>query len=236
METMMQDDAAVLDPAQAGVERIKIDLHVHTGYSRDCLLSLEDVIAAALRRGLGALAILDHNTIEGALALRAVAPFPIVVGEEILSSEGEIAGLFLHEVIPPGLTAGETVARIKRQCGLVYIPHPFESIRHSRLSESALMAILGQVDAVEVLNARVIRSRDNDRARHFAETHGLPGGAGSDAHSSVEIGQAYVGMEPFANRDGFLRSLASGRVCGGISPPQVHLSTTWAKIRKRIGI
>jgi predicted metal-dependent phosphoesterase TrpH len=98
------------------------------------------------------------------------------------------------------------------------------------------MAILDQVDAIEVLNARVIRPGDNERARRFAQMHGLPGGAGSDAHSSVEIGQAYVEMEPFTDRDGFLRNLAGAQVGGGISSPHVHLSTTWAKIRKRMRI
>jgi predicted metal-dependent phosphoesterase TrpH len=233
---MMQDDATVRNPTQVHVQRIKVDLHVHTCYSKDSLLSLEDVIAAAVRRGLGAVAILDHNTIEGALALRAVAPFPVIVGEEIFTTEGEVAGLFLQEIIPPRLTPAQTVERIQAQGGLVYIPHPFDSIRGARLRESALMAILDQVGAIEVLNARVIRPGDNERARRFAQMHGLPGGAGSDAHSTVEIGQAYVEMEPFTDRDGFLRSLAGGQVCGGISSPHVHLFTTWAKIRKRMKI
>jgi len=231
----MQDDAAA-KPAEVGVQRIKVDLHVHTCYSKDALVSLEEVIAAALRRGLGALAILDHNTIDGALALRAMAPFAVIVGEEIMTSEGEMGGLFLREVIPPGLTPAQTVMRIQEQGGLVYIPHPFDSIRNARLRESALLAILDQVDAIEVLNARVLRSRDNERAKRFAQTHGLPGGAGSDAHSAPEIGQAYVDMEPFTDRDSFLRSLARGRVCGSLSLPHVHLFTTWAKIRKCLRI
>ena len=232
----MRHDAPGLHPAGGNVPSIKVDLHVHTSYSRDSLLSLEEVIETALHRGLGALAILDHNTIEGALALRDMAPFPVIVGEEILTSEGEIAGLFLQKVIPPGLTPAQTVQRIQQQGGLVYIPHPFDSIRQSRLHESALMAVLDRVDAIEVLNARVLRPGDNERARRFAETHGLPRGAGSDAHSSIEIGQAYVEMAPFADRDSFLSNLASGQVCGRMSAPHVHLSSTWAKIRKRMGL
>ena len=115
----MQDDATALNRAEVDVQRIRIDLHVHTCYSKDSLLSPEDVIAAAARRGLGAVAILDHNTIEGALALRDIAPFPVIVGEEIFTTEGEVAGLFLQEVIPPGLTPVQTAERIQQQGGLV---------------------------------------------------------------------------------------------------------------------
>jgi predicted metal-dependent phosphoesterase TrpH len=231
-----QQDDAKRNPAQAGVQRIKVDLHVHTCYSKDSLLSLEEVIAAAQRRGLGALAVLGHNTIDGALALRAMAPFPVIVGEEVFTTEGEVAGLFVQEVIPPGLTPAQTVERIQEQGGLVYVPHPFDSIRRPTLRQSGLMAILDQVDAIEVLNARVLLRSDNERAKRFAQTHRLPAGAGSDAHAALEIGQAYVEMEPFTDRDSFLRSLASGQVCGGISSPLVHLFTTWAKIRKRMRI
>jgi predicted metal-dependent phosphoesterase TrpH len=231
---MKQDDAAMPHSAQVDAPTIKVDLHVHTCYSKDCLLSLEDVTAAAQRRGLGALAVLDHNAIEGALALQALSPFTVIVGEEIYTTEGEIAGLFLRELIPPGLTPAQTVARIQEQGGLVYIPHPFERIRQARLNERALMEILDHVDAIEVLNARVMRPQDNGRAKRFAQAHDLPAGAGSDAHTAAEIGQAYVEMPPFTDPDSFLRSLSEGKVCGGLSLPHVHWFSTWAKIRKRL--
>jgi len=230
---LVQDETTVLNSSQVGVRRIRVDLHVHTCYSRDSLTSLEEVIAASLRRGLGALAITDHNTISGALALQRIAPFPVIVGEEVDTTEGEISGLFLQQVIPQGLTPAQTAARIKEQGGLIYIPHPFDCLRSSRLRESALRSILDEVDVLEVLNARVIWPADNARARRFAQAHRLPGGAGSDAHTLFEIGQAYVEMEPFTDRDSFLRSLAGGRVCGGLSWPHVHLFSTWAKMRKR---
>jgi predicted metal-dependent phosphoesterase TrpH len=215
---------------------IKADLHIHTGYSRDSLTSLKEIIATARQRGLGALAILDHNTIAGGVALREIAPFPVIVGEEVMTTAGEIAGLFLSEEIPRGLSPQETVARIRDQGGLVYVPHPFDSLRRSRLEERALMAILDQVDILEVLNARVVRPADNERAHSFAKAHGLPGAAGSDAHAPVEIGRAYVEMAPFEDRDSFLRSLAQGTVRGGESPAHVHLFSTWAKIRKRLSL
>jgi predicted metal-dependent phosphoesterase TrpH len=215
---------------------VKVDLHIHTGYSKDSLASLEEIIMTAQQRGLGALAILDHNTIAGGLALRDLAPFPVIVGEEVMTTAGEIAGLFLSEEIPSGLSPLETVARIRDQGGLVYVPHPFDSVRRSRLEEPALMAILDQMDILEVLNARVVRPADNERAKSFAKAHGLPGAAGSDAHALVEIGRAYVEMAPFEDRDSFLRNLAQGTICGGESPAHVHLFSTWAKIRKLLSL
>ncbi len=216
------------------IKRVKVDLHVHTCYSHDCLLSLEELIAAAVRRGLGALAVLDHNEIDGALALREQAPFPVIVGEEIYTAEGEVAGLFLQERVPPGLPLKRAVGRIKEQGGLLYIPHPFDRYRSSALGELALLRILDQVDVIEVLNARALYHADNEKAMQFAASHGIPGGAGSDGHTPGEIGQAYVEMEPFDDRDSFLRSLSSGRIGGGLSRPHVHLYTTWAKIRRRM--
>ena len=236
MDMDMRGETAVPDPAQDGLQRIKADLHVHTCYSPDSLTSLQDVIMVAQRRGLGALAITDHDAIDGGLTLRRMAPFPVIVGEEIRTSEGEIVGLFLEELVPPGLTPAETVARIEGQGGLVSIPHPFDLVRGSRLRESALRSILDDVDTLEVLNARVMWPAYNLRARRFAQAHGLLMSAGSDAHSPLEIGRAYVDMAPFTDRDSFLRSLATGRVCGTLSWPYVHLFSTLARIQKQNGV
>ena len=229
----MRDEHMPPSPCTRG-ERIRVDLHVHTCYSPDCLTPLEDVIRAAQRQGLGGLAVLDHNAIEGALALREMAPFPVIVGEEIYTTEGEIAGLFLEEHIPPGLTPLEAVTLIQEQGGLVYVPHPFDRYRSNALGGRALGPIVEHLDVLEVLNARVMIPTDNQRAQEFARLHSLLSGAGSDAHSTAEIGRAYVEMAPFAGRDSFVRSLASGRVQGSVSSPHVHLYSTWAKIRRRM--
>jgi len=213
---------------------IRVDLHMHTCHSVDSLMTLDEVVEAALARGLGALAITDHDEIGGALALSRTAPFPVIVGEEVDVGDGEIIGLFLQERIPPKLGPEETIARIHAQGGLVYIPHPFDSHRYP-LPEPALLSLLHEVDAIEVLNARVPVPAFNERAARFAHEHGIPCGAGSDAHTPGEIGRAYVEMEPFVDRDSFLRSLARGRIGGSESGPLVHLFSTWAKIRKRAG-
>lgn len=211
---------------------IKVDLHIHTCFSSDGTSGVEDVITTALRRGLGALAITDHCTIEGALAVQAAAPFPVIVGEEISTTAGEIIGLYLREQVPCGLPPEETVARIHAQGGLSYVPHPFDLLRRSRLAEGALRAVAGELDGIEVLNARVLWSPHNDVARAFAFEHGLAMGAGSDAHTPQEIGQAYVEMAPFTDRDSFLAALRAGRPLGSLSWPHVHLFSTLRRAQK----
>ena len=213
----------------------KVDLHIHTCYSADSLLSLEELIEGVAQRNLGAIAVLDHNVIDGAFALRKIAPFPVIVGEEILTTEGEIAGLFLQRWIPPELTPAQTVARIKEQGGLVYVPHPFDRYRNSALGERALLSIADQVDVIEVLNARALYSADNERAANWARQRGILVGAGSDAHSIHELGRAYVEIEPFRDQESFLASLSRGEIGGGLSSPHVHVYSTWAKIKRQGG-
>jgi predicted metal-dependent phosphoesterase TrpH len=231
----MMIDQPAENQTRTARQRIQVDLHIHSCYSTDSLLSLEELIEAVTRRGLGAIAVLDHNVIDGAFALREIAPFPVIVGEEILTTEGEIAGLFLQGWIPPKLTPAQTVARIKEQGGLVYVPHPFDRYRSSALGERALLEITDQVDVLEVLNARALYSADNERAANWARQHNIPGGAGSDAHSIYELGRAYVEMEPFSDKETFLANLRQGEVGGGLSSPHVHVYSTWAKITRQGG-
>ncbi len=212
--------------------RIRVDLHIHTCFSVDGTSTSEEVITAVLRRGLSAIAITDHGTIEGAQAVQRAAPFPVIVGEEISTTNGEVIGLFLSEQVPEGLTPRDTVDRIHAQGGVVYVPHPFDVMRRSAIAEDALWSILDQIDVVEVLNARVLWPPHNDRARSFAEEHRLLSGAGSDAHTPQEIGQAYVEMPPFEDRQSFLHGLASGSIGGSLSWPHVHLFSTLRRAQK----
>ena len=215
---------------------LTVDMHVHTVYSKDSLSSLEAVLAAVRRFGLSAVAVIDHNQIEGALRLRDLAPSAVIVGEEVKTTEGEIAGLFLERIIPRGLSPEETIAAIQEQGGLVYIPHPADHLRRSTLIPEAVERIVARADAVEVFNARVIQSVRNQQADMLATRYGIARGAGSDAHTPAEIGRAYVVVPSFdlTEAGSFRAALAQSRPVGRLSSPAVHLASTWAKVYKRV--
>ena len=214
---------------------LKADLHIHTEYSLDCSTSLQDIIDCCLKRGINCIAIADHGTIEGALKMRDMAPFPVIVAEEILTPHGEIMGMFLKETIPSGITPREAVRRIRAQGGLVNIPHPFETIRGSALKDSMIDEIAADIDLMEVLNSRSPFPANTNKAHAFAEKHGLPGGAGSDAHTIFEIGNAYIEMPDFNTPEEFLKSVASGTIHGKRSGMLVHCFSLWARLKVKLG-
>jgi predicted metal-dependent phosphoesterase TrpH len=166
---------------------IKVDLHVHTCCSKDGLLSPEEIVVNCQEKGLGALAITDHNTGAGAVAVREMAPFPVIVGQEVSTSQGEVMGLFLEREVPKGLSPSEAIAVIKERGGLAGVPHPFDRLRREALGERALMKIVGELDFIEGFNSRVTLPGDNRRSQEFARERGLPCTAGSDAHSGYEL-------------------------------------------------
>ncbi len=214
--------------------RIRADLHLHTCYSMDCAMTLEQIVDRCLAVGINCLAITDHNTIEGALRMREIAPFTVIVGEEILTTSGEIIGLFLIHHIPSGLSPQETINRIKSQGGLVCIPHPFDTLRLSASRDSLFESLMPQVDIVEVFNARSLSPSSTDKAWQLAHKYSKPASAGSDAHSPQEIGNAYVEMPHFDGKEDFIASLEQGRIAGSKSSPTVHLFSTWARLKKQL--
>jgi predicted metal-dependent phosphoesterase TrpH len=188
-------------------------------WSGDATTTPDELREAIEESQIDVLCITDHGTINGAVELARAGDLGcrVVVGEEVRTAAGEIIGLFLSERLPFGMKPAEAVAAIRGQGGLVYVPHPFDPVRHC-LAEDALegLAADGGLDAVEVLNAKVSLDHLNRRAHDFAATHGLPGGAGSDAHVASAVGAAYVEMPDFddASPASFLQSLRAGRVVG----------------------
>jgi len=211
---------------------MKVDFHVHTCYSGDSLTSLEAVIGACRKRGLDKVAITDHNTIAGALALREMASDLVIVGEEIKTEVGEIIAYFLKEEVPKGLPVREAIARVREQGGLVGVPHPLDRLRREAMGLTHLLNIIDQVDLLEAFNARTTFPSDNRRTLDLARERGLLVTAGSDAHTAWEIGHAYVEMPAFNDKDEFLRSLAQGQIVGRLTTPLIHLASTWAKLIK----
>jgi hypothetical protein len=213
---------------------LKADLHIHTQYSMDCNTPLDKIISRCQELRINCIAIADHGTAEGALKMQKLAPFKVIVAEEVLTTHGEIMGMFLRETIPGGFSPEETVKRIRAQGGLVNIPHPFETIRGSALKDWWINEIASDIDLMEVLNSRSPFPANSDKARDFAAKHGIPGGAGSDAHTILEIGNAYVEMPEFNSPQEFLKALAQGRIFGRRSSAFVHLFSVWAKARNQL--
>ena len=214
---------------------LKADLHIHTHHSPDSEMSPESLVDRCLKTGIDCIAVTDHNTVEGALATRQIAPFMVIIGEEVKSSQGEITGLFLSETIPRGLAPLETVLRIRDQGGLVSLPHPFDRFRSGVISRQALEEILPYVDIVEAFNSRNNMGADNRRAREFAQEHDLLASAGSDAHTVFEVGRTYVQMPHFdGTPTGFKEVLAQSTIVGRPTNPLIHVVTTLTKAKRRL--
>jgi predicted metal-dependent phosphoesterase TrpH len=213
---------------------IKADLHIHTCYSIDCLTPLQKIVERCLKLGINCIAVADHNTIAGALKLRDIAPFKVIVAEEILTPVGEIMGMFLSDEISPGLSPQEAISRIRSQGGLVAIPHPFGRSLPWNPNTLTSTAILSRVDIIETFNSRTPFSNSIARAVKLAKERGIAARAGSDAHTLNEIGRAYVEMPEFDGPDAFLISLAQGKISGQKSSYLAHFASTWARIRKHI--
>jgi glycosyltransferase involved in cell wall biosynthesis len=189
---------------------IDVDLHMHTDHSGDCATPVEVLLRTARAQGLGAIAVTDHNEISGALeaeALSADFGVKVIVAEEVkTANQGEVIGLFLREKIPRGMTLAETVAEIRRQGGIVYVPHPFDRM-HAVPDYEHLLAIVEDVDAIEVYNPRVAIGSFNEEAARFAAKYRIPAGAGSDAHVAQGLGSVRVRMRDFDGPAEFLESL-----------------------------
>ena len=215
----------------------KADFHIHTSYSPDSFMSPRALVEAAVRSGMSCLAITDHNTIRGALEVQSIAPFYVIIGEEISSADGEIIGLFLKEEIPRGLSARETIGEIKKQEGIVQIPHPFDRFRNKRIQRKALESVLPEVDIVEAFNARTTLRRDILKSTEFVQNNrnefNIIPTAVTDSHTAYEIGRTWVELPMFTGREDFLEALSHGRLVGNLVTPLVHIATRFTKLTKR---
>jgi glycosyltransferase involved in cell wall biosynthesis len=204
-----------VDPGDTPIRRrlrqrqlIDVDLHMHTDHSSDCATPVEVLLAEAKIRGLGAIAVTDHNEISGALEAQAKASgIKVIVGEEVKTAEqGEVIGLFITEKIARGMTLQETIAEIRRQGGIVYVPHPFDRM-HSVPDYEHLLGVIDELDAIEVFNPRVAIAEFNEEAVRFAAKYRIPGGAGSDAHVPQGLGSVRIRMRDFNGPAEFMESL-----------------------------
>jgi predicted metal-dependent phosphoesterase TrpH len=214
--------------------RLQVEFHCHTEASKDSLTHPRDLVAAARRKGLDRVIVTDHNSIAGARAAHALDPGLVIVGEEIMTTRGEILAAFLKEEIPPGLSPGETIRRLKDQGAFISVSHPFDRWREGGWQERDLLDILPQVDAIEVYNSRCMWPGFNRQARRFAEKHGLAGTVGSDAHAAFELGRSVLWLEPFEGPEGLRAVVRAARPRVRWSPPWFHLSSRYASIVKKM--
>lgn len=202
------------EPRRPGT--VRVDMHSHTCYSGDAVTTLDELADRIESTAVDVLCITDHHSIRGALeAIERGVDCRVVVGEEVKTRAGEVIGLFLTERVPHGLAPEDTILRIRDQGGVVYVPHPFDPVRHA-LREPVLreLCAAGAIDALEVLNAKVSLDHLNARAAALAAETGLPGGAGSDAHDPAALGAAYVEMPDFDGPADFLAQLPAARIVG----------------------
>jgi len=195
----------------AGRPLIEVDLHMHTDHSPDCATPVEVLLQTARDRGLGAIAITDHNEVSGALEARRIATemgdLKVIVAEEVKTAEqGEVIGLFLEEKIPRGMTMAETIAAIRAQGGLVYVPHPFDRF-HSVPDYEHLIDIVEEIDILEVFNPRVALTAFNEEAERFARKYRIVPGAGSDSHVAQGLGSVRVRIHDFDGPGEFLEAM-----------------------------
>jgi predicted metal-dependent phosphoesterase TrpH len=190
---------------------IEVDLHMHTDHSGDCATPVDVLLQTARDRGLGAIAITDHNEVSGALEARKIAAdmddIKVIVAEEVKTAEqGEVIGLFLEEKIPKGMTMAETIAAIREQNGLVYVPHPFDRF-HSVPDYEHLLEIVEEIDILEVFNPRVAVTAFNEEAERFARKYRIVAGAGSDSHVAQGLGSVRTRIHDFEGPAEFLEAM-----------------------------
>jgi predicted metal-dependent phosphoesterase TrpH len=200
----------------------------------DCQTTPEQLIERCQKMGINCIAVSDHGSAEGGLVLQKMAPFKVIVAEEILTPNGEIMGLFLKETIPTKIPVAEAIKRIKDQGGLVSIPHPFDPLRGLKMDKAAIEKLAGQIDLVEVFNARGPFAGPVAKAKALALAHNLPGIAGSDAHYTFEIGYTFVEMPEFNGKDEFLSALKNATIHRQRASFAVYLRTGWARLLKNV--
>jgi hypothetical protein len=212
----------------------RVETHSHTVFSRDSLTTPQRLVNTCQRKGIDRVVVTDHNTIDGALAAQKLDPELVIVGEEILTTRGEILAAYVTEEIPPFLSPLETIMRLKDQGAFISVSHPFDRFRKGGWLEDDLLEILPYVDAIEVYNSRCMDPRSNWNARKFAESHNISGTVGSDAHAAFELGRSLLLLEQFEGPDEMRKVIRRGVPQVKWSPPWFHLVSRYASAYKRL--
>jgi hypothetical protein len=213
---------------------LRVEFHCHTIASKDSLTRPRELVEACRRKGIDRVIVTDHNTIAGARAAQALDPERVIVGEEILTTRGEILAAFVREEIPAGLTPQETIRRLRDQGAFISVSHPFDRLREGGWREDDLLEILPLVDAIEVYNSRCMFPRFNREAKRFAEEHNLAGTVGSDAHAAFELGRSVLLVEQFEGAEEMRKVIRKGTPKVKWSPPWFHFVSRFAVFLKKL--
>ncbi len=211
---------------------LRVDFHTHTYASPDSLAQPADLLRAMQRQGLDRIAITDHNTLRGARQANELDPEHFIVGEEILTTAGELLAVYVKEEIPKRLPPMEALTRLKEQDAFISVSHPFDRSRNGAWKLPDLLAILPYIDSIEVFNARCMLPNANQLAKDFAEQHRLAVTAGSDAHAPFELGAARLYLPEFHDAPSLRQAVRQAQVEGRMSPGWVHFVSFFARLRQ----
>jgi predicted metal-dependent phosphoesterase TrpH len=217
------------------MQNITVELHSHTCYSKDSLILPEQLLKVCEQRGIDRIAITDHNSTEGAVQAAALDPESVIIGEEIMTTRGELLAYFVEEWVPPDLTPMETIHILRDQGAFISVSHPYDAIRSGSWREADLLEILPWVDAIEVYNARTLTDRPNRKAQRAASEANLLQTAGSDAHAYSEVGTTVMRLSPFKDPESMRHALRGAEIIARRSSPFVHLFSRYASLRKTLG-
>ena len=212
---------------------LRVEFHCHTSSSKDSLTSPQKLVETCRHKEIDRVVITDHNSITGAQAAHLLDPELVIVGEEILTTKGEILAAYVTEEIPAYLSPQETIDRLKDQGAFISVSHPFDKLRKGGWQEDDLLEIISDVDAIEVFNSRCMDPNFNRLAQAFAEKHHIPGTVGSDAHAAFELGRSLLLLDQFEGPDEMRKVIRRGVPQVKWSPPWFHLSSRYASFYKK---
>lgn len=213
---------------------LRTEFHCHTIYSKDSLLQPQAMLAACQRKGIDRLIITDHNSIAGAIEAQRLDLQRVIVGEEIMTTCGEILAAFVCEEIPAGLEPGEVIQRLRAQGAFISVSHPFDHVRRGSWRLENLLKILPLVDAIEVFNSRCLAQTPNQQAQELARQYNLAGTVGSDAHMALELGQSTLLLPDFHNAQELKQVIRQAEAHTRPSSPLVHLNSSFSKWYKKL--
>lgn len=213
---------------------LRVEFHCHTIYSKDCLLKPEKLVETCQQQDIQRVVVTDHNTTAGAVRAKELDPERVIIGEEIMTQEGELLAAYMTTEIPHGLPALETITMLRDQGAFISVSHPFDQMRNGHWHEDDLLKIAPLVDAIEIFNARCMRASFNEDAKLFAKKHGLRGTAGSDAHAAFELGRASMLLPDFQDTNSLRQAMELVEYKVQLSSPLVHFTSRYAVWRKKM--